>query len=109
MPERDPLVTDMSQAPGWYAILPPPRPARAPYAAGRVADWVVVGAGVTGLAAARRLAELERLESRIVLPRASIALATAPQGAMPGFIIDTPASHRSRVDTDSNRSSYHDW
>ena len=42
---------------GWSAILPPrtPRPALLGDVA---ADWLVLGAGFAGLAAARRLAEL---------------------------------------------------
>lgn len=41
---------------GWYQLLEPPEPARRLHGH-QSADWVVVGAGVTGLAAARRLAE----------------------------------------------------
>ena len=66
MPGDDPLLTDMRQAPGWYAILPPPAPANR-LKGRQTADWVVVGGGVTGLAAARRLA-LVRLQKRWVLP-----------------------------------------
>ncbi len=40
---------------GWYNVLPPPEPARR-IAGDETADWVVLGAGITGLAAARRLA-----------------------------------------------------
>ncbi len=65
MPSQDPLLTDMRHAPGWYAVLPRPAPANR-LKGQQVADWVVVGAGVTGLAAARRLAELAP-EARIVL------------------------------------------
>ncbi len=57
MPSHDPLLTDMRHASGWYAVLPQPAPAKR-LKGQQVADWVVVGAGVTGLAAARRLAEL---------------------------------------------------
>ncbi len=58
MTSRDPLLTDMTHAPGWYAMLPPPAPAN--HLKGEQnADWVVVGASVTGLGAARRLAELD--------------------------------------------------
>ncbi|MCV0429340.1 MAG: FAD-binding oxidoreductase [Roseibium sp.] len=41
---------------GWAELLPP-RQATAPLRGEHRADWAVVGAGVTGLAAARRLAE----------------------------------------------------
>jgi len=87
MPERDPLVTDLDQAPGWYAILPPPRPA-VRFSGRQVADWVVVGAGVTGLAAARRLAELEP-EARIILLD-EYRVGYGASGRNAGFIIDTP-------------------
>ncbi len=65
MPSHDPLLTDMHQASGWYAMLPPPAPANR-LKGQQVADWVVVGAGVTGLGAARRLAELDP-EARVIL------------------------------------------
>ena len=58
MTRHDPLLTDMGHAPGWYAMLPSPAPAKR-LKEQQSADWAVVGAGVTGLAAARRLAELE--------------------------------------------------
>ena len=45
MTGRDPLPVDMRQAPGWYAILPEPGPAKR-LKGGQTADWVVVGAGV---------------------------------------------------------------
>ena len=50
MPDHDPLLTDMSQASGWYAILPEPAPANR-LKGDQVADWAVVGADVSGLAA----------------------------------------------------------
>ena len=50
---------------GWSRILPPRAPA--PALKGDVrADWLVVGAGFAGLAAARRLAE-NRPDDHIVL------------------------------------------
>lgn len=72
---------------GWYNILPPAPPAR------RVSgqqgfDYVVVGAGFAGLAAARRLAEQ--------LPETEIALIEAERvgygasGRNSGFVIDLP-------------------
>ncbi len=74
MPSQDPLLTDMRHAPGWYAMLPPPAPANR-LRGQQVADWVVVGAGVAGLAAARRLAELAPA-ARIVLTRANATSGT---------------------------------
>lgn len=52
------------------------------------ADWVVVGGGFTGLAAARRLSQLVGDES-IVLLEAS-RLAEGPAGRNSGFMIDLP-------------------
>ena len=43
---------------GWSAILPP-REARPALKGDVAADWIVLGAGYAGLAAARRLAENE--------------------------------------------------
>ncbi len=65
MSDQAPLLTDLRQAPGWYAILPHPAPADR-LKGQQVADWVVVGAGVTGFAAALRLGELAP-EGRIIL------------------------------------------
>ncbi len=99
MSGRDPLLTDMRQAPGWYAILPPPAPAKR-LRGRQVADWVVVGAGVTGLAAARRLAELAP-EARIVLLE-QYRVGYGASGRNAGFIIDTP--HLTEAfDTGANR------
>ena len=99
MTAQDPLLTDMRQAPGWYAILPPPAPARR-LEGRQVADWVVVGAGVTGLAAARRLAELAP-EARIVLLE-QYRVGYGASGRNAGFIIDTPHLTE-EFDADSNR------
>ncbi len=99
MPSQDPLLTDMRQAPGWYAILPPPAPANR-LKGQQTADWVVVGAGVTGLAAARRLAELAP-EARIVLLD-DYRVGYGASGRNSGFIIDTP--HLSeQVGVETNR------
>jgi glycine/D-amino acid oxidase-like deaminating enzyme len=72
---------------GWYAMLPPPPPS-VPLKGDIKADWAVLGAGLAGLAAARRLAELN--------PEASIAVVDARRvgfgaaGRNSGFIIDLP-------------------
>ena len=87
MPSHDPLLTDMSQAPGWYSILPEPKPANR-LKGHRVADWVVVGAGVTGLAAARRIGELAP-EARVILID-EYRVGYGASGRNSGFIIDTP-------------------
>ena len=99
MPSQDPLLTDLRHAPGWYAILPPPAPANR-LKGEQTADWVVVGAGVTGLAAARRLAELAP-EARIVLLD-DYRVGYGASGRNSGFIIDTP--HLSeQVGVETNR------
>lgn len=99
MPSRDLLRTDMRHAPGWYALLHPPPPAKR-LKGFQVADWVVVGAGVTGLAAARRLAELSP-KSRIFLLD-SYRIGYGASGRNAGFIIDTPHLTE-QFDHDANR------
>jgi glycine/D-amino acid oxidase-like deaminating enzyme len=72
---------------GWLKHLAP----RAPKSALQgnvVADWLVIGAGFAGLAAARRLAE-NRPNDRIVLLDAR-AVADGPSGRNSGFAIDLP-------------------
>lgn len=89
------IIPKHDQANGWNRILAPrtPRPA---LDRDIVVDWVVVGAGVAGLAAARRLAENH--------PQATIALLEADQvgqgsqGRNSGFIIDTPHNVGSSLD-----------
>ncbi len=99
MTSRDPLLTDMRHAPGWYAILPPPAPARR-LEGRQAADWVVIGAGVTGLAAARRLAELAPAARIVLLEQYRIGYGASGRNA--GFIIDTPHLTEG-FDADANR------
>jgi glycine/D-amino acid oxidase-like deaminating enzyme len=72
---------------GWWESLPPASPANT-VSSERQYDWVVVGGGITGLCATRRLAELA--------PDASIALVEADRighttaGRNSGFFIDLP-------------------
>ncbi len=77
----------MKQASGWYAVLPGPAPANR-LKGQHVADWVVVGAGVTGLAAARRLGELDPNAKVFLLDSHRVGYGSAGRNA--GFIIDTP-------------------
>ncbi len=99
MSSQDPLLTDMRHAPGWYAILPEPEPANR-LKGQHTADWVVVGAGVTGLAAARRLGELAP-EARIILLD-DYRVGYGASGRNSGFIIDTPHLPE-QLGVDSNR------
>lgn len=72
---------------GWNQILPPAD--AFPQLQGDIeADWVVVGGGFTGIAAARRLSQLAE-GSRIVLVDAG-RLAQGPAGRNSGFMIDLP-------------------
>ncbi|MEM7523965.1 MAG: FAD-binding oxidoreductase [Pseudomonadota bacterium] len=72
---------------GWSAILPPRQPNRPP--AGDVAaDWVVLGAGYAGLAAARRLAEARPDDSVALID--SGAAGENASGRNSGFAIDLP-------------------
>lgn len=85
---------------GWLETLPPPPPARRVDKTER-ADFAVIGAGFTGLAAARRLAE--------VAPGARVAVIEAQRagfgasGRSSGFVVDLagfiaamPAEHGER-------------
>ena len=78
---KDPGVT------GWNAILP-----EAPDAEvleGRItADWLVIGAGYAGLAAARRLAQLHPRDQIVVLEASRVG--HGPAGRNSGFMIDLP-------------------
>ena len=72
---------------GWNNMLPPrsPKPTLKETVS---SDWVVVGAGFAGLAAARRLAE-NRPQDQIILLEAQ-NLAGAASGRNAGFAIDLP-------------------
>ena len=72
---------------GWSAILPERTP-HAPLQRDVQADWVVVGAGYAGLAAARQLAE-NRSNDRIIVIEAGEAGENA-SGRNSGFGIDLP-------------------
>jgi glycine/D-amino acid oxidase-like deaminating enzyme len=72
---------------GWNAVLPEPPPARV-LAESINADWLVIGGGFAGLAAARRLSQL-RPKDRTVLLEA-IRIGDGPAGRSSGFMIDLP-------------------
>lgn len=72
---------------GWVALLPPRRPRPALEGNG-TADVVVIGAGFAGLAAARRLSQLDPKLSVAVLEAGIVG--EGPAGRNSGFIIDLP-------------------
>ena len=102
MASRDPLRADLRDAPGWYAILPEPAPARR-LKGDQVADWVVVGAGVTGLAAACRLGELAPDARILLLDEYRVGYGASGRNA--GFIIDTPHLTEHLSEEDNGRVS----
>ncbi len=72
---------------GWNVILPN-RQANAPLAGDQRADWLVLGAGYAGLAAARRLAE-NRPDDKIAIVEAGVMGENA-SARNSGFGIDIP-------------------
>lgn len=72
---------------GWYAILPEPGPARE-LDDDITADWVVIGAGFAGLAAAHRLATRAPDDKIVVLDAQRVGWGAA--GRNSGFMIDLP-------------------
>ena len=70
---------------GWYATLPAPAPARR-ITADEKADCVIVGAGFTGLAAARQLAR-HMPEWRVIVLEAS-RVGFGASGRNSGFVVD---------------------
>ena len=72
---------------GWNAILPPQGAAKV-LSEDVSADFLVIGAGFAGLAAARRLAQLNE-GARIIVLEAS-RVAHGPAGRNTGFMIDLP-------------------
>jgi glycine/D-amino acid oxidase-like deaminating enzyme len=72
---------------GWNRLLPPPKAAD-PLAGEITSDWLVIGAGFAGLAAARRLTQLCPDDSITVLDATRIG--DGPAGRNSGFMIDLP-------------------
>ncbi len=80
------LPRDLGPA-GWNAILPE-ADAPEPLEGETTADWLVIGAGFAGLAAARRLSQIDP-GGRIALLEAR-RVADGPAGRNTGFMIDLP-------------------
>ena len=72
---------------GWNCLLPKAEPAT-PLDDDITADWLVIGAGFAGLAAARRLWQLDP-GGRIVILDA-VRIGQGPAGRNSGFMIDLP-------------------
>ena len=92
------LIKRLPKDPGpaaWNSILSPAK--RYPTLdQDMTADWVIVGAGFTGLSAARRLAQLLPSDESIAVVEAG-QLANGPAGRNSGFMIDLP--HELNSDT----------
>ncbi len=71
----------------WNSILPE-APQYPHLEENRTADWVVIGAGFAGLAAAKRLRQLHPKDSIVILEARQIA--HGPAGRNSGFMIDLP-------------------
>lgn len=84
---------------GWIALLPPHRPAR-PLVGEEHADCVIVGAGFTGLAAARRVAA-HRPQWRVLLLDAQQA-GFGASGRNSGFLVDV-GHYRPKLGVEGNR------
>jgi glycine/D-amino acid oxidase-like deaminating enzyme len=72
---------------GWNAILPEPIPAQV-LKENINADWLVIGGGFAGLAAARRLSQIRPEDYTVLLEAIRIGDGTAGRGS--GFMIDLP-------------------
>ncbi|MEM1266153.1 MAG: FAD-binding oxidoreductase [Pseudomonadota bacterium] len=72
---------------GWNRLLPDPPPPQ-PLEEAITADWLVIGAGFAGLAAARRLAELCPGDRIVILEATRVG--DGPAGRNSGFMIDLP-------------------
>ena len=88
---------------GWSRILPA-RPPAPPLKGDKRADWLVVGAGFAGLAAARRLAE-NRPDDHVVLLEAH-EVGEGASGRNSGFAIDLPHNVGGEFEELSNAQGY---
>ena len=84
MATRTPADASVS---GWYGILPTPLPPKV-LRGKHKADWVIVGAGFAGLAAARRLSQLVPQDRIMVVDAQRVGWGAA--GRNSGFMIDLP-------------------
>lgn len=88
---------------GWAWNLPPRAPR--PHLQGDIrADWIVVGAGWAGLAAARRLAENRPNEKVVIID--SAAASDGASGRNSGFAIDLPHAVGGTADEHDHARAY---
>ena len=83
-------VTHLPKDPGpaaWNRLLPDADPAT-PLEGNMTADWIIVGAGFAGLAAAHRLSKLAPSDRIVVLD--AVRIGDGPAGRNSGFMIDLP-------------------
>ena len=83
-------VTKLPKDPGpaaWNRLLDPPERTR-PLDENMTSDWLVIGAGFAGLAAARRLSQLCPTDRIVILEARDVA--EGPAGRNSGFMIDLP-------------------
>lgn len=98
-------ISDLPRDPGpaaWDAILPT-RESGPHLQERKTADWLIVGAGFAGLAAARRLRQLHPRDRVVILEART--LCEGPIGRNSGFMIDVPhvlssASYSGQKDSD---------
>lgn len=72
---------------GWNRLLPEAEPA-SPLEGKITADWLIIGAGFAGLAAAHRLSKEQPGDSIVVLD--AVRVGDGPAGRNSGFMIDLP-------------------
>lgn len=97
------LLPQFDDCNGWYNILPPPPPARR-IENDNQADWLVIGAGFTGLSAARTLAG-HFSDQRIALIDAD-RVGNGASGRNAGFAIDVPFLQESHGDLTRGQRIY---
>ena len=71
----------------WNELLPDAAPAKT-VEGNQTADWIIIGAGFAGLAAARRLSQLCPTDRIVILEARRVA--EGPAGRNSGFMIDLP-------------------
>jgi glycine/D-amino acid oxidase-like deaminating enzyme len=99
------LPVDLGRA-GWNALLPHRQPFQC-LENDIEADYLIIGAGFAGLAAARRLIQLDANASIVILEASQVA--EGPAGRNSGFMIDLPhalssSNYAGQADEDARRT-----